>query len=343
MLTGRRKNTLLAVGAALLAAFFVLCGAALWLYKCVRGPLPVEDAVSLYITPQDDVESVRAHLLELGASKTGYSLLADKTDFKPSTGHYVVRPGDNLLSVMRRIKLHEQDPVRLVVPSVRLVSQLPAKIAPQLMMDSAQVAEVLADTAFISSLGYDARTLPAMVIPNTYEVYWDVKPQALAERLKRECDRFWEGKRDSKAAKMGLTRVQVATLASIVAEETASNSEKSMIAGLYYNRVRKGMKLEADPTVKFALRDFGLRRILFKHLEVESPYNTYRVSGLPPGPIRIPDIVDLDAVLGYREHDYLYMCAKEDFSGTHNFARTLSEHMANARKYSNALNKRGIK
>ena len=140
-----------------------------------------------------------------------------------------------------------------------------------------------------------------------------------------------------------MSREEVATLASIVDEETANNAEKPMIAGLYINRLRLGMPLQADPTVKFAVGDFTLRRILNKHLQVESPYNTYRVVGLPPGPIRIPSIAGLDAVLNHVEHSYLYMCAKEDFSGTHNFARTLSEHYANARRYIRALNERGIR
>lgn len=328
---------------ALAVSLTVLCGGGFWIYGCVWGSLGVAQDTSLYITPADGTGDVKRQLMAMGASGVGVDLLVRSSGYKPSTGHYVVRPGDRLIDVMRRLKRHEQDPVRIVVPSVRLVAQLPARLAPQLMADSAQLAAALSDTAFISSLGFDAATLPAMIVPNTYEVYWDVKPQALVERLKRESDRFWKGSREQKAQAMGLDRVQVATLASIVAEETACNAEKPTVAGLYYNRVRKGMKLEADPTVKFALQDFALRRILFRHLEVESPYNTYRVAGLPPGPIRIPDIVDIDAVLDYKRHDYIYMCAKEDFSGSHNFARTLAEHLANARRYTNALNKRGIR
>ena len=141
---------------------------------------------------------------------------------------------------------------------------------------------------------------------------------------------------------MGLTPNEVATLASIIDEETANNGEKPMVAGMYLNRLKKGMLLQADPTVKFALGDFTLRRILNKHLEVDNPYNTYKYPGLPPGPIRVPSVQGLEAVLNPAQSNYLYMCAKEDFSGTHNFACTLAEHLQNARRYQQALNQRGI-
>jgi UPF0755 protein len=163
------------------------------------------------------------------------------------------------------------------------------------------------------------------------------------ERMERENNRFWTAERKQKAEACGLTREQVATLASIVDEETANNGEKPIIAGLYLNRLHKKIPLQADPTVKFAVGDFSLRRILNIHLLTESPYNTYRHSGLPPGPIRIASIAGLDAVLNHARHNYLYMCAKEDFSGTHNFAATLSEHNRNAQRYRRALNKRGIR
>jgi UPF0755 protein len=163
------------------------------------------------------------------------------------------------------------------------------------------------------------------------------------DRMLKENKIFWTEQRLKKAEAIGLTPVQVATLASIVEEETAVNEEKPMVAGLYINRLKKGMLLQADPTVKFSLKEFGLRRILFKHLEVDSPYNTYKYAGLPPGPIRIPSIAGIESVLNYAHHNYLYMCAKEDFSGTHNFAVTSAQHAANARKYQQALNRRGIR
>ena len=163
------------------------------------------------------------------------------------------------------------------------------------------------------------------------------------ERMAKEHDAFWNDERRQKASAMELTPNEVSTMASIIDEETANNSEKPMIAGMYYNRIKAGMPLQADPTIKFALKDFGLRRIYHKLLTIDSPYNTYKNNGLPPGPIKIASISGIDAVLNHVDHDYLYMCAKEDFSGTHNFAKTYEEHLENAARYSAALNKRGIK
>ena len=161
--------------------------------------------------------------------------------------------------------------------------------------------------------------------------------------MKQEQQAFWEGNRKSKADALGMTPLEIMTLASIVDEETANNAEKPMVAGMYYNRLRQDMPLQADPTIKFALKQFDIRRIYNNMLRIKSPYNTYINTGLPPGPIRIPSVAGIDAVLNLIHHDYLYMCAKEDFSGTHNFARTYPEHLANAARYSKALNARGIK
>jgi len=219
-----------------------------------------------------------------------------------------------------------------------------ALLAPHLMIDSVAIANALKDTVLCHQLGYDTATVVALFVPNTYEVYWNISAEALLQRMKKENDAFWNAQgRKEKAAALGLTPVEVATLASIVDEETAANAEKPTIAGLYLNRLRQGMLLQADPTVKFALGDFTLRRILNRHLEVDNPYNTYLYPGLPPGPIRVPSVVGIDAVLNHQQHDYLYMCAKEDFSGTHNFAHTLQEHLRNAARYAAALNQRGIK
>ena len=211
------------------------------------------------------------------------------------------------------------------------------------MMDSAVVAQHFADSAFCRQYGYDTATMACLFIPNTYEVYWNTSLEDFMKRMQKENTIFWNKERLRLAEATGLTPNEVVTLASIVDEETANNAEKPMVAGMYINRLRTGMPLQADPTVKFALHDFSLRRIYHNHLNVESPYNTYRNTGLPPGPIRIPSIAGIDAVLNHVKHDYLYMCAKEDFSGTHNFARTYREHLANAAKYSKALNQRGIK
>jgi UPF0755 protein len=180
-------------------------------------------------------------------------------------------------------------------------------------------------------------------VPDTYEVYWNTSIENLMSRLKKEHDKFWNNSRQEKASAIGLTPNEVCTLASIIDEETSNNPEKPMIARMYLNRLAKGMALQADPTIKFALKDFALKRIYHNMLNTDSPYNTYRYAGLPPGPIKVASVAGIDAVLNAAKHNYLYMCAKEDFSGTHNFASTYSEHLRNAAKYSKALNERGIK
>jgi UPF0755 protein len=210
------------------------------------------------------------------------------------------------------------------------------------MIDSIDIANLLTEKSILQEYNFTKQTLPALFIPNTYQVYWNISAKDFLNRMFKEYKRFWTEERQNKAKAIGLTPIEVSILASIVEEETNNKSEKPMVAGLYINRLKKGMPLQADPTVKFAWQDFTLRRITNKHLTIDSPYNTYKIIGLPPGPIRIPSPEGIDAVLNYSKHNYLYMCAKEDFSGTHNFASTLSEHNRNARKYWDALNKRKI-
>ena len=178
-----------------------------------------------------------------------------------------------------------------------------------------------------------------MFIPNTYEIFYDITAEEFFEKMMSMYRNFWQGKRSEEAESIGLTEIEVSILASIVEEENHRNAEKAIIAGLYMNRLHKGINLCADPTVKFAVGDFTLKRVLNSHLETDSPYNTYKYAGLPPGPIRIPEISSIDSVLHYTHHNYLYMCAKEDFSGYHNFAVTAAQHSANAAKYHNALNR----
>ena len=220
----------------------------------------------------------------------------------------------------------------------------------KLMLDSASLYEALTNEVICQKLGYDTATIAAMFIPNTYEVYWNISVNNFLDKMNTECMRFWTFERAQKAKQMKLSTIEVSTLASIIDEETANDAEKPMIAGMYYNRLMlrneeypNGMPLQADPTIKFAWKKFELKRIYNNLLHIDSPYNTYTNTGLPPGPIRIPSIAGLDAVLNHVHHKYLYMCAKEDFSGTHNFAETYEEHMENAAKYSKALNERGIK
>lgn len=301
----------------------------------------------VYIDSDDTQDSVfsKIHPIANAIPMSGFSTLARHSGYADHirTGRYAIHPGEGALMVFRHLKNGQQTPVSLTIPEVRTIDRLAGALARKLMLDSADVAIHLSDSAYCARWGYDTATVAALFVPNTYDIYWNVGLDRLMERMEKENQKFWNDERRDKAEAMGMTPVEVATMASIIDEETANNAEKPMIAGMYYNRLKAGMPLQADPTIKFALKDFALRRIYHKLLYIDSPYNTYRYEGLPPGPIKIASIAGIDAVLNHVEHDYLYMCAKEDFSGTHNFARTYQEHLQNAARYTKALNERGIK
>ena len=314
--------------------------AASLLLSCVEGTTDEADTPKyIYIDADDTTDSLRLK------SNLGWRFDAYARAMKPvvRTGRYRVDPGMRRLELYRRMRNGQQEPLMLRLPSVRTLDRLASLLGRELMMDSATVMQSFVDSTFCREYDYTPATLYALFIPNTYEIYWNISLPAFMQRMKQENERFWTEEREQRAASLGLTHLEVSTLASIVDEETANNAEKPMIAGLYLNRLAKGMLLQADPTVKFAQGDWSLRRIYFSHLGIDNPYNTYIYKGLPPGPIRVPSVEGLDAVLYRKEHPFLYMCAKEDFSGTHNFAVSYAEHLRNARRYSKALNERNIK
>lgn len=317
-------------------------------YYYLKMPqISLQEEVYIYIFETDSTESVLQKIEEAShpRSMLGFRWLAAYNNFDEHkrTGKYALRDSDDMYSLYKRLIYGEQTPVKVVIPAVRTIDKLISAIDRQLMLDSVELADMLTNHAYLSRLGYSEATVPALFIPNTYEFYWNVSINDFMARILKENHRFWNEERKQKAEAIGLTPIEVATLASIVEEETNLNAEKPMVAGLYINRLKKGMLLQADPTVKFALQDFAKQRILLADLTIDSPYNTYKYKGLPPGPIRIPEISGLESVLNHAHHNYLYMCAKEDFSGGHNFATTLSQHNANARRYQQELNKRKIK
>lgn len=252
-------------------------------------------------------------------------------------GHYTIKEGMSVISIVRMLVLGEQTPINLVIGEARTLPQLAGKLSKQIMADSVSLLSAMRNSELKAKCGYKRDSLIAMFVPNSYQVYWTITPEKLLERMKRESDAFWNEDRTAKLARTKLSKYQVMTLASIVYEETKNRGEMPKIAGVYINRLRKGMPLQACPTVKYAIGDFSLTRILYKHLRYDSPFNTYRNAGLPPAPICIPSIAAIDAVLNYEKSSYLYFCAKPEFDGTHNFARTLSEHNANSRRYNEAL------
>lgn len=311
------------------------------------APITVsQDTTYLYIDNDDNIDSMTVKLSDKLTQQgvTAFRTLARHTGYVDHihTGRYTIEPGTGILSFFRNVRNGRQTPVRFVLKSVRTKSRFAEEVAEKLMIQPDSLLACLNDSDLCAKYGYDTNTVISMFIPETYEMYWNTPLDKFLDRMKQESDRFWNDERQGKAEELKLTPVEVITLASIIDEETANNAEKPMVAGMYYNRLQQGMPLQADPTIKYALQQFELKRIYTKLLSVDSPYNTYRNLGLPPGPIRIPSVAGIDAVLNLVHHDYLYMCAKEDFSGTHNFAKTYAEHLVNAAKYSAALDKRNI-
>ena len=299
----------------------------------------------LYVSRQADYVSVKDSLMPMLRHRAAFRFYAKRLNlektFKP--GHYVLQRGMSVMDVVKMLKFGMQTPVRVTINHVRTSAQLAGKLGRQLDADSTAWFRALTDKKLAADLGFDSLTLFSMFIPDTYEFYWTVQPEKFMQRMRREYDRFWTPERDSLRKRSKLSRLEVMTLASIVYEETRKTDEMPRVAGVYVNRLRKGIPLQADPTVKYAMQDFGLRRILYRHLKYKSPYNTYINRGLPPSPICMPGIPAIDAVLRFEKHDYLFFCARPTFDGYHNFARTLKEHNANARAYSAELNKRKIK
>lgn len=304
-----------------------------------------EDGDWVYIPRGADKTAVRDSLKSSLGSSMGmrvymmWNLMGGSPS--ASRGAYRISNGQTALSAARRVATGRQTPVALTFRGPRTLDLLSARIASQL--DFTPEDFMRACDSILPSRGFTRATYPAAFIPDTYEMYWGTDAASVVKRLAEYRDSFWTPEREAKARALGLSKVEVATVASIIEEETAKKDERPMIARLYLNRLHKGMRLQADPTVKFAIGDFTLRRITGQHLKYASPYNTYLNPGLPPGPIRIPEGASIDAVLDAPMHPYLYMCAKEDFSGYHNFATDYATHLANARRYQAELNRRNIR
>ncbi len=335
------KKTLLRIFLAGVAAGVV--GGLFGLWQFYGNAVRAEQ--DLYVSRKADYAALTDSLMPSLRHRAAFRLYAKRLNlentFKP--GHYALQSGMSVIEVVRMLKLGLQTPVRVTINHVRTPAQLAGKLARQLDADSAALLRALTDKEVAAGVGFDSLTLFSMFIPDTYEFYWTVSPENFVQRMRREYDRFWTPERDSLRKRSELSRLEVMTLASIVYEETRKTDEMPRIAGVYVNRLRKGIPLQADPTVKYAMQDFALRRILYRHLKYPSPYNTYINKGLPPSPICMPGIPAIDAVLRFEKHDYLFFCARPTFDGYHNFARTLREHNANARAYSAELNRRKIK
>lgn len=257
-------------------------------------------------------------------------------------GRYALKEGMNNRTLINKIKAGNQDAVKLKFQGIRKKENFAAYLAKNMEADSTAFMQVLDSAALIEKYGFNTDNVYTLFIPNTYEFYWNVNPLEFFEKMHQQYEKFWTAERKAKAAKLELSPIQATILASIVDAEALYDKEMPTIAGLYLNRLKRGILLQADPTVIFANDDFTVKRVTNSLLRVDSKYNTYKYAGLPPGPIMMPSINAIDAVLNREENRYIYMCAKEDFSGYHNFAETREAHEANAKKYRDALNKRKI-
>lgn len=301
-----------------------------------------------YIHSDYDFSDVVNALYEKGyiLNRESFSWVAEKkANFQNNIhpGRYLLEEGMNNNQLIDLLRSGEQIPVKVTFNNVRTISQLSGKITRNLECDSLQFYNLVSNKEFTAKYGFNTITILTLFLPNTYQFDWNTSAEETVKRMATEYKKFWTADRVAKAKKLNLSQSEVAILASIVqAEQSIHSDERPKVAGLYINRIRKKMLLQSDPTVIYGIGDFTIKRVLTKHLKTNTPYNTYMHKGLPPGPINLPNIKSLDAVLNYESHNYIYMCAKEDFSGYHNFAKNYNQHLVYARKYQRELNKRRI-
>ncbi len=307
------------------------------------------ESYELLIPTGSDYDSLMKILKDndLLENYSSFDFVAGAMNYKKSKirpGRYVLKPGMSNRELINLLRSGKQTPVNITFNNVRKIDELMGKVSHYIEADSISLVKLIQDSAFISKLGYNKYTILSMFIPNTYELYWNTDARQFVGRMKKEHNKFWaKNNRLVKATALDMDEKEVFTLASIVQKETLANDEKPKVASVYLNRLKRGILLQADPTVVFASGDFGLKRVLNKHLDIDSPYNTYKYAGLPPGPICMPDVSSIDAVLNAEETNFLYFCAKPDGSGHHAFAKTLKQHNVNANKYRRWLNSQRIK
>lgn len=305
-----------------------------------------EETSILYIPTNSSQADVLQILNEKGWLKNSSTLqwVMRKKNFAHHIhpGRYEIKNGMSNNELIDLLRSGIQTPLNLTFNNTRTLEDFAGKIAVQIEADSISILSLLKDKSKIQKYGFAPHTILGMFIPNTYQVYWNMNAEKFVAKMHQEYVKYWDARKLKKAKNIGLSPIEVSTLASIVDEETIKNDEKNRVAGVYMNRLNRKIKLDADPTLKFAWGDFTMRRVLNKHKKIDSPYNTYKYRGLPPGPIRQASISGIEAVLNYEKHKYYYFCASPKFNGYHVFAKSLREHNQNARRYQRALNKKGI-
>lgn len=324
-------------------------GATYYLYKIVYDPnvwTPEGKHISVTIPTGSDFEKVKQILYQNGliVHRNNFEWLAIKKNYplKVMPGRYLIQNGLSNNDLINLLRSGNQSPVKLTFNNIRDIYQLSGVIGKQIETDSTSIINLLTDTIYIGKLGFKSENISTIFIPNTYEFYWNTTAEGFVDRMNKEYQSFWTESRRNKAREMSLRLDEVVTVASIVEKETNKNDERPAIAGVYVNRLNSQWRLQADPTLVYALGDYNITRVLNEHKKIDSPYNTYAYLGLPPGPICIPSIASIDAVLNYKKSDDMFFCARDDLSGYHVFAKTNREHSKNARKYREALNRMKI-
>lgn len=345
----QHKKILIVIRRLLLLIFIAALLVTAGIYYVVFAPnvnLGAHESKHFYITQKSDYETVKKQLADEGVISNikTFDILAQRKNYhlRVLPGRYLIHNRMSNNSLINLLRSGAQEPTRLTFTNIRTLNELAGSIASQLEADSVTMLNYLLNDSVVKNSGLNTPDIKLLFIPNTYEVYWTTSPLRLITRMQREYNAFWNASRLELASQIGFTPEEVGILASIVQSETNRADEMPRIAGVYINRLRRNIPLQADPTVVYAIGDFSIRRVLNRHLETDSPYNTYLHAGLPPGPINLPEPKTIDAVLNYEKHDYLYFSASPEFNGYHVFARTYREHLRNAREYQQALNERRI-
>lgn len=339
----KNKVIYIILGLFLIAGFF-----GFQYYQKIFAPAVTKDA-TIFIKSNSQMDDLTNSIKEYVTNADDFSWVSDKKKFKtPKAGKYLIKKGMNMNELVNLLRSGNQTPIKVSFNNQNTIEKLAGRIAEQIEADSISLLNAFTDASFLNKNDFTEKSVLGMFIPNQYQVYWNTSAEKFRDKMLKEYNRFWTKSRLAKASKLGLTEDQVITLASIVQKETAQPSERPTVAGLYLNRYKINMPLQADPTLIYCIKeikgqDIVIKRVLNKDKEIDSPYNTYKYAGLPPSLIAMPDISSIDAVLNPEKHNYYYMCANIDKIGYHEFAKSLEQHNRNAAKYQRWLNKQGIK
>ena len=334
------------ISSILCLVIFAATAYAVYYHFIQKSNTTVTDDGIIFIKSGDSFEEVIKILQSRSYINNEYTFrkIAELKKYQISIkpGRYHIKSDMNNNQLVNMLRSGHQEAIHFTFNNIRTLEDFAHTISKELSIDSLEFMQKMNDLEYVKKLGFTQENVIGMFIPNTYQVFWNTSLEKFIKRMQKEYHDFWNSTRLDKAKKASFSPTDISVIASIVEEETNNTSEHPIVAGVYINRLNKGWKLDACPTLKFALGDFSIKRVLDQHMEIDSPYNTYKNAGLPPGPVRMPSIQVIDAVLNYKQHNYMFFCAKSDFSGSHHFSRTLREHNRHAAEYHKALNKRKI-